>query len=166
MEQWEEGFYITAMAGSNAGSSLVVMSKGTPYTQQSYKVSDSFPFKWISKKWKEGFHVTSMATSKCRWAVVMSRNAGFVDQCVELDFQYPSEGIHRRWDAGESRSILQLVFSLLLEKRRMLAWRITSNSGGEHTIPTEAFRHHRVGQGHSKLFIVMLRTAYGSESLL
>ena len=26
-------------AGSNAGSSLVVMSKGTPYTQQSYKVS-------------------------------------------------------------------------------------------------------------------------------
>ncbi len=30
----------------------------------------------------------------------MSRNAGFADQCVELDFQYPSEGIHRRWDAG------------------------------------------------------------------
>jgi len=30
----------------------------------------------------------------------MSRNAGFIDQCVELDFQYPSEGIHRRWDAG------------------------------------------------------------------
>ena len=30
----------------------------------------------------------------------MSRNAGFVDQCVELDFQYPSEGIHRRWDGG------------------------------------------------------------------
>ena len=72
MEQWEEGFYITAMAGSNQGSSLVVMSKGTPYTQQSYKVSDSYPFKWISKKWKEGFHVTSMATSKTKWAVVMS----------------------------------------------------------------------------------------------
>jgi len=41
-----------------------------------------------------------MATSHTRWAVVMSRNAGFIDQCVELDFQYPSEGIHRRWDAG------------------------------------------------------------------
>lgn len=37
MEKWEEGFYITAMAGSASGSSLVVMSKGTPYTQQSYK---------------------------------------------------------------------------------------------------------------------------------
>ena len=63
MERWEDGFYITAMAGSAGGSSLVVMSKGTPYTQQTYKVTDSFPFKWINKKWKEGFYVTAMATS-------------------------------------------------------------------------------------------------------
>ena len=53
---------------------------GTQYAQQSYKVSDSFPFKWINKKWKEGFYVTAMATAGSRWAVVMSRNAGFVDQ--------------------------------------------------------------------------------------
>ncbi|CAD7699909.1 unnamed protein product [Ostreobium quekettii] len=66
MEKWEDGFYITAMAGSFGSSSFVVMSKGTPYTQQSYKVSDSFPFKWINKKWKEGFFVTSMATSHTR----------------------------------------------------------------------------------------------------
>ena len=38
MEKWEEGYYITAMAGSTSSSSLVVMSKGTAYTQQSYKV--------------------------------------------------------------------------------------------------------------------------------
>ena len=50
MEKWEEGYYITSVAGSSSGSSLVVMSKGTPYTQQSYKVSDSFPFKWINKR--------------------------------------------------------------------------------------------------------------------
>ena len=100
LEQWDDGYYITAFAGSTTGSALVIMSKGTPYTQQSYKVSDSFPFKCINKKWKEVFYVTSMATSGTRWAVVMSRNAGFVDQCVELDFMYPSEGIHRRWDSG------------------------------------------------------------------
>ncbi|GJM95018.1 hypothetical protein PR202_ga11710 [Eleusine coracana subsp. coracana] len=100
MAQWDKSFYISSVAGSNNGSSLVVMSKGTPYTQQSYKVSDSFPFKWINKKWKEGFHVTAMATSGSRWAIVMSRNAGFTDQVVELDFLYPSEGIHRRWDNG------------------------------------------------------------------
>uniref|UniRef100_A0A1D1YCX1 non-specific serine/threonine protein kinase n=1 Tax=Anthurium amnicola TaxID=1678845 RepID=A0A1D1YCX1_9ARAE len=100
MEQWEKNYYISAIAGASNGSSLVVMSKGTQYTQQSYKVSDSFPFKWINKKWREGFHVTSMATSGTRWGIVMSRNAGFRDQVVELDFLYPSEGIHRRWDNG------------------------------------------------------------------
>ncbi|KAJ6694639.1 CASEIN KINASE-RELATED [Salix koriyanagi] len=118
MEQWEKNYYISSIAGSNNGSSLVVMSKvrydlamvvafetepcwsGTQYTQQSYKVSDSFPFKWINKKWREGFYVTSMATAGTRWGVVMSRNAGFSDQVVELDFLYPSEGIHRRWDTG------------------------------------------------------------------
>ncbi|GFY98938.1 protein kinase family protein [Actinidia rufa] len=100
MEQWEKSYYISSIAGANNGSSLVVMSKGTQYSQQSYKVSDSFPFKWINKKWREGFHVTSMATAGSRWAVVMSRNAGFSDQVVELDFLYPSEGIHRRWDTG------------------------------------------------------------------
>ena len=44
--------------------------------------------------------MTSLATSNQQWAVVMSRTSGFVDQAVELDFQYPSEGIHKRWDAG------------------------------------------------------------------
>ncbi|XP_057503630.1 casein kinase 1-like protein HD16 [Actinidia eriantha] len=100
MEQWEKNYYISSIAGATNGSSLVVMSKGTQYLQQSYKVSDSFPFKWINKKWKEGFYVTSMATSGNRWGVVMSRGAGFLDQVVELDFLYPSEGIHRRWDYG------------------------------------------------------------------
>lgn len=28
MEQWEKNFYISAIAGANNGSSLVVMSKG------------------------------------------------------------------------------------------------------------------------------------------
>ncbi|XP_078439124.1 casein kinase 1-like protein HD16 [Wolffia australiana] len=100
MEQWEKNYYISAIAGASNGSSLVVMSKGTQYAQQSYKVSDSFPFKWINKKWREGFYVTSMATAGSRWAIVMSRSAGFSDQVVELDFLYPSEGIHRRWDNG------------------------------------------------------------------
>ena len=57
---------------------------GTSYTQQSYKVSDSFPFKWINKKWREGFYVTSMATAGSRWGVVMSRNAGFSDQVGDV----------------------------------------------------------------------------------
>ncbi|KAG6395777.1 hypothetical protein SASPL_141902 [Salvia splendens] len=71
----EKNFYISAVAGASDGSSLVVMSK-------------------------VGFYVTSMATSGTRWTVVMSRGAGFSNQVVELDFLYPSEGIHQRWENG------------------------------------------------------------------
>ncbi|GJV26430.1 casein kinase 1-like protein HD16 [Tanacetum coccineum] len=125
MEQWERNFYISSIAGAANGSSLVVMSKGTPYTQQSYKVSESFPFKWISKKWKEGFHVTSMTTAGSRWGVVMSRNAGFSDQVVELDFLYPSEGIHRRWESGYRITSMaatpdQAAFILSIPRRKMM----------------------------------------------
>lgn len=112
-------------------TNFYLLYPGTQYLQQSYKVSDAFPFKWINKKWREGFYVTAMATSGSRWGVVMSRGAGFSDQViswipdipanflssrsvnhwqvtdsvclfqvVELDFLYPSEGIHRRWDSG------------------------------------------------------------------
>lgn len=158
MEKWEDGFYITAMAGSSSGSSLVVMSKGTPYTQQSYKVSDTFPFKWINKKWKEGFFVTAMATSHSRWAVVMSRNAGFVDQCVELDFQYPSEGIHRRWDNGFRITSCaatpdQAAFVLSVPKRR-------PNDETQETLRTSAFPSTHVKEKWAKnLYIAGV--AYG-----
>ncbi|KAJ0490131.1 hypothetical protein HanHA300_Chr12g0451941 [Helianthus annuus] len=54
---------------------------------------------WINNKWRERFHITAMATARTRWAIVMSRGAGFSDQVMELDF-YPSEGMHKRWDAG------------------------------------------------------------------
>ncbi|XP_073042274.1 casein kinase 1-like protein HD16 isoform X1 [Primulina eburnea] len=98
--QWDQNFYISAVAGAKNGSSLVVMSKGAAYTNQIYTICDSFPYKWIKKKWDEGFQVTSMATSDTRWAIVMSCGAGFLNQVVELDFRYPSEEIHYRWDNG------------------------------------------------------------------
>lgn len=124
MEMWEKSYYISAISGANNGSSLVVMSKGTQFAQQSYKVSESFPFKWINKKWREGFYVTSMATAGSRWAVVMSRGAGFSDQVVELDFLYPSEGIHRRWDSGyritsTAATCDQAAFVLSVPRRKL-----------------------------------------------
>ncbi|XP_011013374.1 PREDICTED: uncharacterized protein LOC105117411 isoform X4 [Populus euphratica] len=123
IEHWEKNYYISAIAGANNGSSLIVMSKGTSYMQQSYKISDSFPFKWINRKWKEGFYVTAMATSGGRWVVVMSRGAGFAKQVVELDFLYPSEGIHLRWDSGyritaTAATCDQAAFVLSLPKRK------------------------------------------------
>ncbi|KAK6942000.1 Protein kinase domain [Dillenia turbinata] len=148
MEQWEKNFYISSIAGATNGSSLVVMSKGTPYTQQSYKVSESFPFKWINKKWKEGFHVTSMTTAGSRWGVVMSRNSGYSDQVVELDFLYPSEGIHRRWESGYRITSMaatadQAAFILSIPKRKMM-------DETQETLRTSAFPSTHVKEKWSK----------------
>ncbi|KAJ9695657.1 hypothetical protein PVL29_010906 [Vitis rotundifolia] len=148
MEQWEKNYYISSIAGAANGSSLVVMSKGTPYTQQSYKVSESFPFKWINKKWKEGFHVTSMTTAGSRWGVVMSRNSGYTDQVVELDFLYPSEGIHRRWECGYRITSMaatndQAAFILSIPKRKMM-------DETQETLRTSAFPSTHVKEKWSK----------------
>ncbi|KAJ8570510.1 hypothetical protein K7X08_037482 [Anisodus acutangulus] len=148
MEQWEKNYYISSIAGAANGSSLVVMSKGTPYTQQSYKVSESFPFKWINKKWKEGFHVTSMTTAGSRWGVVMSRNAGYSEQVVELDFLYPSEGIHRRWESGYRITSMaatadQAAFILSIPRRKMI-------DETQETLRTSAFPSTHVKEKWSK----------------
>ncbi|KAK1263860.1 Casein kinase I isoform delta-like [Acorus gramineus] len=148
MEQWEKNYYISAIAGALNGSSLVVMSKGTPYTQQSYKVSEAFPFKWINKKWKEGFHVTSMTTAGSRWGVVMSRNSGYSDQVVELDFLYPSEGIHRRWENGyritsTAATSDQAAFILSIPKRKLA-------DETQETLRTSAFPSNHVKEKWAK----------------
>ncbi|KAB5512161.1 hypothetical protein DKX38_029189 [Salix brachista] len=120
----------------------------TPYTQQSYKVSESFPFKWINKKWKEGFHVTSMTTAGSRWGVVMSRNAGYSNQVVELDFLYPSEGIHRRWESGFRITSMaatadQAAFILSVPKRKVM-------DETQETLRTSAFPSTHVKEKWSK----------------
>ena len=97
----------SACAGSDDGSTLVVMSKGTKWTQQSYKIDRSFPYDWIKRKWREDFFVTAMATcgepsTKQQWAVVMSKDTEYRHQVVEMDFQYPSEGIHYHWNQGKA----------------------------------------------------------------
>ncbi|KAK9130869.1 hypothetical protein Sjap_011356 [Stephania japonica] len=148
MEQWDKDYFITSLAGACSGSALVVMSKGTPYTQQSYKVSDIFPFKWISKKWKEGFFVTSITTSGSRWAVVMSRNAGYSTQVVELDFLYPSEGIHRRWENGyritaTAATTDQAAFILSVPKKK-------TQEVAQETLRTSAFPSSHVKEKWSK----------------
>lgn len=63
------------------------------------QVSKVFPIQWIRRKWAKSYYVTSVAHSNMRWAIVMSRNAGFVYQSIELDFRHPSEG-HLKWACG------------------------------------------------------------------
>ncbi|CAA7409938.1 unnamed protein product [Spirodela intermedia] len=98
--QWGNRFYITAVAGSREGKSLVVMSRGNKHSKQEYVDSNLFPSSWVDKNLKANYVVTSMATSRGRWAVVMSVDSTITEQVIELDFAFPSEGVRRRWAAG------------------------------------------------------------------
>ncbi|XP_048133651.1 casein kinase 1-like protein HD16 [Rhodamnia argentea] len=98
--QWRRNYHITAIAGADNGSLLVIMSKGPRKCWQCYRVTGTFPYSWIKRKWALGTYVTAMATVGQSWVVVMSSAAGFVRQVVELDFQYPFEGIYERWNQG------------------------------------------------------------------
>uniref|UniRef100_A0A0E0BYM9 non-specific serine/threonine protein kinase n=2 Tax=Oryza meridionalis TaxID=40149 RepID=A0A0E0BYM9_9ORYZ len=155
----EDGLFISSVS-SCSNLWALIMDAGTGFTaqvhelshyflhKQSYKVSDSFPFKWINKKWKEGFYVTALATAGSRWAVVMSRNAGFTHQVVELDFLYPSEGIHQRWDSGyritaTAATCDQVALILSIPRRK-------PNDETQETLRTSAFPGQHVKEKWAK----------------
>ncbi|KAI7728305.1 hypothetical protein M8C21_019824, partial [Ambrosia artemisiifolia] len=75
MEQWEKNYYITSLAGASNGSALVVMSKGTTYTQQSYKVVELdflYPSEGIHRRWENGYRITSAAATEDQAAFILS----------------------------------------------------------------------------------------------
>ncbi|KAF5773369.1 hypothetical protein HanRHA438_Chr13g0598501 [Helianthus annuus] len=89
-----------------------------------------------------------MTTTGCRWGVVMSRNAGFSDQVVELDFLYPSEGIHRRWESGYRIPSMaatpdQAAFILSFPRRKIM-------DETQETLRTSAFPSTHVKEKWSK----------------
>ncbi|KAF7819286.1 casein kinase 1-like protein HD16 [Senna tora] len=89
-----------------------------------------------------------MTTAGSRWGVVMSRNAGYSDQVVELDFLYPSEGIHRRWESGYRITSMaatadQAAFILSIPKRKLL-------DETQETLRTSAFPSTHVKEKWSK----------------
>ena len=48
----------------------------------------------------------------------MTKGTKYTKQVIEMDFQYPSEGIHYHWDQGEGLSMLP---GLLLQGRQPVA---------------------------------------------
>ena len=64
---------------------------------------------------------------KPQWAVIMSRGSKYTKQVIEVDFQYPSEGIHYHWDRGE---ICHGLRKCSIGQRRAAI--ITTWDGGTH----------------------------------
>ncbi|CAI9114205.1 OLC1v1014869C1 [Oldenlandia corymbosa var. corymbosa] len=76
-----------------------------------YNVGDERLEQHIVKGTEDRLHISSLACCQNLWAIIMDAGTGFTAQVyarsptflhkvVELDFTYPSDGIHRRWDVG------------------------------------------------------------------
>ncbi|KAG8460166.1 hypothetical protein KFE25_014311 [Diacronema lutheri] len=104
-EYWNKGYYVTSLARDAVGWGIVV-TKFQPYHayyKQSYCVSCMIPINWIKQKWQRDFFITCCAFSdepQLASVVIMSKGEPYSSQKVEVDFKYPSEVIHKHWDAG------------------------------------------------------------------
>lgn len=95
----EKNYRITALSTSSE-EWAVVMSKGSEYTNQTWKSSNTFPTDWIKEKWESDFYITSLAHKYNELVVVMSKGAPYTTQSFNRKSLYPNEWIKEKWDQG------------------------------------------------------------------
>ncbi|PWA60871.1 GPCR kinase [Artemisia annua] len=141
-----DGLYISCVASAQ-NLWAVVMDAGTGFISQVYEIAPVFLRKeWIMEQWEKNYYITSLAGNK--WGIVMSRDSSYSSQVVELDFLYPSEGIHRRWENGyritsAAATEDQAAFILSTSKRRL-------QDVTQETLRTTAFPSTHVKEKWSK----------------
>uniref|UniRef100_A0A0D9YFK7 non-specific serine/threonine protein kinase n=1 Tax=Oryza glumipatula TaxID=40148 RepID=A0A0D9YFK7_9ORYZ len=155
----DDGLFISSVA-SSANLWALIMDAGTGFTSQVYELSPIFLHKdWIMEQWENNYYISAIAgatngsslvvmSKGSRWGVVMSRNSGFSEQVVELDFLYPSEGIHRRWENGYRITSTaatgdQAAFILSIPKRKLM-------DETQETLRTSAFPSNHVKEKWAK----------------
>jgi len=79
---------------------MVVMSQGSEYTRQAYRISEKLDSEWIKTKWDEDYYITSVAKHGDFWAVVMSKGTAFTNQSYWLTKEFPREWIREKWGKG------------------------------------------------------------------
>jgi hypothetical protein len=61
---------------------VITYAKGTPYTNQGYVVTDSWPIlaKEIDKRWKQGYDLLDIAQGYTKWVALYAKNTGMTTQ--------------------------------------------------------------------------------------
>ena len=95
----QESKDITSLAYGN-GQWALVMSSGTGYETQGYKLSSSFPKDKISDGWDKKQDVTLLSYCNGSWMVVMSAD-GDNSQTWRTDPEFPKDKIQEEWDNGK-----------------------------------------------------------------
>lgn len=95
---WNYDRYITA-AGYTSNGWFIAMSKGVPWTNQSYRTSSQWPDSYVHEQKDKGYMITSLASSNTRWLVVTSQGTGISDQQIcSAPWSSLKEWIKGWWD--------------------------------------------------------------------
>uniref|UniRef100_K3XFP6 non-specific serine/threonine protein kinase n=1 Tax=Setaria italica TaxID=4555 RepID=K3XFP6_SETIT len=146
--------------GSPANQWISVYNARRPMKQRyHYNVADARLHQHIEKGNEDGLFISSVASSANLWALIMDAGTGFTSQVyelspiflhkvVELDFLYPSEGIHRRWENGYRITSTaatgdQAAFILSIPKRKLM-------DETQETLRTSAFPSNHVKEKWAK----------------
>jgi hypothetical protein len=78
---WGQGKRIVTAAYTGEGW-FVIMAGNTPYSMQTYLVSEDWPEAWIAQKMQEGYAITSLSRSHSQWLVVLSQGSGITRQII------------------------------------------------------------------------------------
>lgn len=86
-EEGEQGIdrMITSLSGYN-GEWDLVLSAGTPFTNQVITGSGEFPLQWVEEHWQQGLIVTQVSGDDNGWAVVMSGGVKRSQQLLGFEF--------------------------------------------------------------------------------
>lgn len=87
-EQW----LLVASRAANRDQVYKFLSGGSPLGTKENE-------DWIKQKWDAGYHITDLANGDNRWAVIMTKDAGFTNQSVLADpNDFPTKRVRELWD--------------------------------------------------------------------
>ncbi|MEM6769887.1 MAG: hypothetical protein AAF597_04795, partial [Bacteroidota bacterium] len=92
-------YYITEME-RGGGEWGVIMSKGHPYSRQSYTRDPNWPRDWIKERWNENGRITDLSYGDGKWNVTTSENTGLTVQSWKTNDVWPSDWVKEKWDDG------------------------------------------------------------------
>jgi hypothetical protein len=136
-QKWNDGYYITSLASGDRRW-LVVMSKGTSYTEQTFSnEATEFPTDFIKEKWERGFHITSLARQGGKWVVLMTKGTGLTRQTYfwsddSSPDKFPKEKIKEKWDDG-----YHITYVATDQKRWLIVMSKGSGYSGQYHYATE-----------------------------
>lgn len=92
------GQYFISEMTRGGGEWGIVMSKGHPYSSQSYKRDAEWPREWIKEKWDDDGRITDLSYGSGEWVVTTSENSGLTVQSWKTNATWPSDWVQEKWD--------------------------------------------------------------------